>query len=231
MWDRKDLKAKGLAAFKANYWQCVLVAVILGIVTAASGSSGSSGSNNDGASVSDTISQTGLSMGMFAAIAGGIVLVGIIVSLAIIIFVKNPLMVGAQRFFIKNSADSSTRVNEIVSVFREGRFLNIFATMFLQGLFVVLWSLLFVVPGIMKAYSYRLVPYILADNTDIAPMDALKLSQEMMNGHRMNAFILDLSFIGWFILTLLTCGLLGIFYVNPYYHATNAELYLAIKNN
>ena len=91
--------------------------------------------------------------------------------------------------------------------------------------------MLFVVPGIMKAYSYRLVPYILADNTDIAPMDALKLSQEMMNGHRMNAFILDLSFIGWFILTLLTCGLLGIFYVNPYYHATNAELYLAIKNN
>ena len=231
MWNRKDLKAKGLAAFQANYWQCVLVAVILGIVTAASSSAGGSGSNDDGASVSETISQTGFSSGQFAALAGGIALIAVIIALAIQIFVKNPLMVGAQRFFIKNSADSSTRVNVVGSVFKEGRFFNLFATMFLKGLFIVLWSLLFIVPGIMKAYSYRLVPFILADNTDISPMDALKLSKEMMEGHRMNAFMLDLSFIGWFILTAFTCGILGLFYVNPYYYATNAELYLAIKNN
>ena len=103
--------------------------------------------------------------------------------------------------------------------------------MFLQNLFLGLWTLLFIIPGIVKAYSYRMVPYILADNPEMSSTDIITKSREMMNGHKWDAFVLDLSFLGWLILTALTGGILGIFYVYPYIFETNAELYLALKND
>ena len=74
-----------------------------------------------------------------------------------------------------------------------------------------------------------MVPYILAENPNVEATEALKMSREMMQGNKWNAFVLDLSFLGWILLTICTCGILGIFYVNPYIYATDAELYQAIK--
>ena len=98
-----------------------------------------------------------------------------------------------------------------------------------RDLFILLWTLLLIVPGIIKSYSYRLVPYILSENPHMDRKRALELSQQMMDGHKMEAFVLELSFFGWFLLSALTCGLVGIFYVNPYLDATFAEFYVAIR--
>ncbi|MBQ6583447.1 MAG: DUF975 family protein [Mogibacterium sp.] len=83
--------------------------------------------------------------------------------------------------------------------------------------------------GIIKAYAWRFVPYILAEKPDIDQKEARELSAAMMNGHKWNAFVYDLSFIGWIFLGVLTLGLLNLFYVNPYKGASDAELYLAIR--
>lgn len=90
-------------------------------------------------------------------------------------------------------------------------------------------SLLFIIPGIIKSYEYRMVAYILADQPELTRKEAFELSRKMMNGNKWNAFVLDLSFIGWGFLTAITFGILGIFYVNPYIQHTNAALYLKLK--
>ena len=86
-----------------------------------------------------------------------------------------------------------------------------------------------VIPGIIKAFDYYLVGFILADDPDMSVMDALRKSKEMMKGHRWNTFVLNLSFLCWKLLGVLTLGILDIFYTNPYVDATDAELYLALK--
>lgn len=101
--------------------------------------------------------------------------------------------------------------------------------MFMLELFVTLWTFLLVVPGIIKAYTYRMVPFIVAERPDIDYKEALDLSKKMMDGEKMNTFVLDLSFIGWGLLTALTAGILGVFYTTPYIQQTNAELYVTLK--
>ena len=90
-----------------------------------------------------------------------------------------------------------------------------------------LWNLT-IIGGLIKKYSYRLVPYIIAENPKIRPNAAITLSRDLMNGYKWQAFLLDFSFIGWEILNLLTFGLLGIFFLNPYSEGANAEFYKKI---
>ena len=80
-------------------------------------------------------------------------------------------------------------------------------------------------PGIVKSYEYRMVPYILAENPGMNRSEAFAISKQMMNGQKWDVFVLDLSFIGWHLLSGITLGIVGIFWVNPYVQATNAELY------
>ena len=95
----------------------------------------------------------------------------------------------------------------------------------------MLWTCLFIIPGIIKSYSYRMVPYILADNPELGAVEAITLSRQMMDGNKGRAFLLDLSFIGWTILTIITLGIVGLFWANPYFYATDAELYRTLKDN
>lgn len=99
-----------------------------------------------------------------------------------------------------------------------------------MGLWIFLWSLLFFIPGIIKAYSYAMTPYLLAAYPDIQAKDALKLSMRIMQGHKMELFILQLSFIGWAILSSFTCGLLYILYVGPYMQITLVGYYCELLN-
>ena len=89
--------------------------------------------------------------------------------------------------------------------------------------------MLFVIPGIIKAYEYRMIPYILAENPDISMEEAFALSKKMMDNEKLNTFALDLSFLGWFLLGIVSVGICLIFYVTPYYNLTNAELYIVLK--
>lgn len=101
--------------------------------------------------------------------------------------------------------------------------------MFLTKLLIALWSLLFLIPGIYKTYQYRMVPYLLAENPDLDYDRVLSMSKMMMNGEKWNAFILDLSFIGWEILSIFTCLILAIAYVSPYIAHTKAGLYILLR--
>lgn len=100
-----------------------------------------------------------------------------------------------------------------------------------RDLFIFLWSLLFVIPGIVKAYAYYLTPYILAEYPNVPATEALKLSMRMTDGYKSELFVLDLSFIGWNILSVLTLGILGLLYVNPYYYTSRAGMYNEIRDN
>jgi uncharacterized membrane protein len=94
---------------------------------------------------------------------------------------------------------------------------------------IVLWALLFIVPGIIAAYGYALVPYIICDDENLSVTETAILSKEMMNGHKMELFVLHLSFIGWSLLSLFTFGILEIVYVTPYRNAAIAEFYQRVK--
>jgi len=96
-------------------------------------------------------------------------------------------------------------------------------------LFVMLWSMLFVIPGIVKSYSYAMTPYILADLPDVPAKDALKLSMRTMDGHKAELFVLDLSFLGWALLSALTGGILMVLYVQPYILLAKAGYYDELK--
>jgi len=99
----------------------------------------------------------------------------------------------------------------------------------LEGLLIYAWSLLLIVPGIIKAYSYAMTQYILADCPDVKAVDAITISRRMMKGHKWEFFVFQLSFLGWFILSGLTLGILSIFYVDPYYYASVAGYYVELK--
>ena len=154
---------------------------------------------------------------------GGLGLVGLVLSL----LVFNPLIVGCRRFFLQNSRGGA-ELSELGAGFK-GDWGNVVLVMFLRNLFTFLWALLFVIPGIVKAYSYRMVPYLLRDHPELTGTQVITVSRQMMNGHKWRAFVLDLSFLGWLILSVLTAGILYIFYVGPYIHATDAELYEAVR--
>jgi uncharacterized membrane protein len=100
--------------------------------------------------------------------------------------------------------------------------------MFLMNLFVSLWSLLLIVPGLIKYYACALTPYILIDNPELSAYQAINLSQKMMKGHKLKLFFFHLSFAGWFFLTIFTLGI-SYLWVKPYMMAAQAALYQDIK--
>ena len=101
--------------------------------------------------------------------------------------------------------------------------------MFFRDLYTILWTVLFIIPGIVKAYEYRMIPYILGENPNMEMSEVFAMSKQMMTGNKWKAFVLDLSFILWEILGACTLGILSIFYVGPYRCLTCAGLYQALK--
>lgn len=100
-----------------------------------------------------------------------------------------------------------------------------------MGLFIFLWSLLFYIPGIVKAIAYSMTPYILANEPGVSATDALKLSMRMTNGYKGQIFVFMLSFIGWELLSVLTCGILDLVFVGPYRELSMAGLYWELRTN
>lgn len=118
---------------------------------------------------------------------------------------------------------------EIAELFQHfNKFWGAFKVTFLTGLFTALWSLLFVIPGIIKSFSYAMAMYILAENPDMPALEAIDKSKAMMDGHKMELFVLGLSFIGWGLLCGITFGIAAI-WVIPYMNATMANFYNSIK--
>lgn len=100
--------------------------------------------------------------------------------------------------------------------------------MLLMAIFTFLWTLLFIIPGVIKSFAYFLTPYILVDNPELSANEAINLSQKMMKGHKFDLFWLELSFIGWLILGILTLGI-GYIWLMPYMMTATAAFYQDVK--
>lgn len=154
--------------------------------------------------------------------------VGAIIACAFIIFISEPLTVGGKKYFLKARENKETRISTILDVYKNKNWFHIAGIMFLKNLYNLLWFLT-IIGGFIKTYEYRMIPYILAQNPKVSKKEAFDLSKQMMKGNKWKAFVLDMSFFLWNLLSVLTFGLLGILYVNPYNLATNTELYIVLK--
>ena len=126
-------------------------------------------------------------------------------------------------FLLMVRGEKDPEVADLFNVYRD-RFERTFLVELLMKIYTFLWSLLFVIPGIVKSYSYAMAPYLLQDHPEMTASQAIDESMRIMDGNKMNLFMLDLSFIGWWLLVLLTGGLLS-FIVAPYQLTARAEFY------
>ena len=241
MWTRADLKRNAKIAFKRNWMVCAFACVItallggetFGGVTLQLRSNTSEGTATSYRSRIEQIMR-GVSaeeMEMLATMAFAFLLafvITFIVALAVQIFVGNVITVGSRRFFMENR-EHRTEMNQLFWAFSGGRYQNVVRVMLVRMIKTFLWSLLFIIPGIIKSYEYMMVPYLLADNPQLDNKRAFELSRAMMDGHKWEAFVLGLSFTGWVLLGGFLMGIPNIVYTNPYMTATFAEYYAALK--
>lgn len=140
------------------------------------------------------------------------------------IIIGGPLSYGLNRIMVRISrGNSDVSVSNLFDGFKES-FLDSFLLYLLQSLFIALWSLLLVIPGIVKSYSYSLAFFIQQDSKNKNWNYCLQKSTQLMHGYKMSAFMLDLSFLGWFLLGFLTCGI-GLIFVLPYYSQARTHFY------
>ena len=208
MFNRQNVKLEGKSNFKANYWRSVLTALILSLIAGcASASSGSTTATADESQ-----------QNIMAA------LIVLALFIAVKIFILNPLEVGCYRFFNVNSSYKGTAP---LSTIKEGfsDYGRTFLTLLLRDIYIFLWTLLFIIPGFVKAYSYRMVPFILKDNPELSPNEVITKSRKMMDGNKMDVFIFDLSYIGWYLLGIVTFGLVNVFWTSPYHQNANGVIY------
>lgn len=223
----KELRAKAWNSLKGKYWLAFAVVLVLGAL----GSIGN-GFLNLMQNITDLVdlvdpSEMDSTMELGAALLGTVASVAGVVGLLIGIFVENAATVGRCHYFIKNT-ESKPSFADAFSGFKVKYFRNI-GTLLLANIKTVLWSLLLVIPGIIKTYEYAIIPYILADDPEISSKEAFKKARRMMKGNKWRLFKLNLSFIGWGILCVLTLGI-GTFFLLPYVNAAAAEFYVELKN-
>lgn len=156
-----------------------------------------------------------------------IVGIALAIGIAYTALVANVVNVGLKGWCLRYARNEIPSVKDVFLGFRI--FGKVVPTVLLRDVFIFLWSLLLVIPGIIKGYSYSLVPYLIYENPKLTPKQAIKLSETMMDGWKAEAFVLDLSFIGWRLLSVLTLGILDVLYVNPYYETAYAMFYDTVR--
>ena len=218
MWNRQQVKEQAKQIMKRNYWKMFVVTLIASILT---------GEKTTIIERVQDFTSNNLSYDS-QPIFYSFISVASILGILYTIFIGNIIVVGKNGYFIKNH-DENPELGEIFKGFK-GNYLNVVKIMFLMDLKTLLWLLLFIIPGFVKAYEYSMIPYLLAENPNLSTDEAFSLSKQMTTGQKMDLFVLDLSFIGWIILGLICCGI-GILFVLPYPEATRAEVYLILKES
>lgn len=210
MTTNQEFKNAALRALKGNWTKAVLATIVVEIIAALV---------TGAASLSETPIVEG--NGMWG-LTGGSFLLSILVLMPLIVGFNNTFKV--LYLYSNNNIFSNTFY---IGFRNYGRAIG---GTILVNIFTFLWTLLFVIPGIIKGYSYALTPYILVDDPNISVREAIRKSQKMMDGQKFNLFYLQLSFIGWFLLSLLTAGI-GLFWLIPYYATSKAAFYCNLRND
>lgn len=245
MWTISDLKSRAWNLLRRTYWKSFAVTLaftlvvwlvdkafgvintimeaLLGLTTAAT--------NNMTQYFSDLFLGPFLSriaaLPAYSLIWLATLAVSLVMAFIPAIFVRQPAQIGVNRFFMR-ARHGDASVESAFYAF-QNNYGNAVKISFFRWLFIVLWSMLLVIPGIIKTYEYYMIPYILSENPNIDRRRAFELSRAMTDGEKWNIFCFQLSFIGWFLLSALTCGI-GLVFLSPYLEAANAELYAAMRD-
>lgn len=139
-----------------------------------------------------------------------------------------PLTWGYQTLFLGAVRGGEATAKDMFEGYNKELFSRVLTTTLLYYVYVFLWSLLLLIPGCIKAYSYAMTPYILKDNPEMKNNAAIEESMRMMDGHKLELFLLDLSFIGWAILSILTCCI-GFLWLTPYMNMARVNFYEDLK--
>lgn len=150
-------------------------------------------------------------------------LIGLVLSILAL-----PLYWGYQTLFLGAIRGGEATAKDLFEGYNKELFPRVLTTTLLYYVYIILWSLLLLIPGCIKAYSYAMTPYILKDNPEMKNNAAIEESMRMMDGHKLELFMLDLSFIGWAILSLLTCGI-GFLWLAPYMSMAHVNFYEDLK--
>lgn len=227
MWNRQQVKEQAKIIMKRNYWKMFVVTLIASTLTGEKTTIiervQDFASNNHSYDAQPIFYSSNFELIFYSFIS-----IASILGILYTIFIGNVIVVGKNGYFIKNH-DENPGLGEIFKGFK-GNYLNVVKIMFLMDLKTLLWLLLFIIPGFVKAYEYSMIPYLLAENPNLSASQAFSLSKQMTIGQKMDLFVLDLSFLGWIILGLICCGI-GILFVLPYPEATRAEVYLNLKES
>lgn len=140
-------------------------------------------------------------------------------------FLTGVLLVGLNTVIYKSYREKELDLGLVFEPFTKERYLNSLVAHLLKLIFIFLWSLLFIIPGIIKAYSYSMTSFLLADNKEMSGQEAIEESKRIMSGNKKRLFFLDLSFIGWILLSLLTLGI-GFLFLAPYVYSARTAFYL-----
>ena len=243
MFSAKEFRAMARNKLKGNWLVSVLVsfvAALLGGVSgggsgAASGSASGAAGSYSGASSSVSGSVSGstdqLAGQLEQFLESNPILVATITSLmGIILIIGLALLIiggavelGHNKYYIDLCTNQQPKFETLFSRF--GIFFKALGLRLFMGLFIFLWTLLLFIPGIIAAYRYSMAPYLMAQNPDMGIREAVNRSKELMQGRKWRLFCLELSFIGWHLLCILTFGL-GYLFLNPYIQSAYAAFYL-----
>ena len=227
MSNSKELRKRAWESLKGKYWMAFAVILVTGLIGSIGNVFVSFGQQLGEVLGMVEPAELDSTMAIGALVLSGVVIISAIIGGLYSIFVTDALTVGTCNYFIKNT-DSKPSFKDIFSGFKVKYGRNI-GTLLLVGIKLVLWTILFIIPGIIKSYEYSIIPYILADDPEISSKDAFKKAKQMMKGNKWRLFKLEFSFIGWFILCVLTLGI-GTLFLIPYINAANAEFYIELKN-
>lgn len=233
MWDRTILKSNAKTALQGHFWTAYAACAVVALITGAFNLTSQYTERRIHPFTADffTVAQSYNFWEWWR-----------IPDCLTIIFIGMPLAVGLARFFVRNRF-GSTDFSNVFSGFRDN-YTGTLASMFVTCLFIGLWSLLLVIPGIIKALEYSMVPYILSDNPSMPGSRAREISSMMTNGEKGAIFVLGLSFIGWFLVAAIAVATLNWFLwpisgfvsiacgtaVSTYASATFAELYIFMRD-
>ncbi len=217
MWTRRELKSYAKQKLSFSYWPIVGWTFLLTMVPIFFDIEIPADDLYMGGLISVEVYMLLLDVSLILSIA----------SLILGIFVFPPLKVGLIRFYL-NLETRTQSWKDIFYPFKH-HYWNVVGILLLRDIFTFLWALLFIIPGIVKSYEYSQIPYLLAEDPGLRGGVVFRATKRMMDGNKMDAFVLDLSFIGWCILSIFTAGILFIFFVVPYYNLTMAELYLVLR--
>ncbi len=250
MWTRAELKFRARTNIRKYFWPALAVSMINSLFNSNGGSSSSNGAHA-GANITQEYDLAEGLTGDFGSVISEIpqlaegfvdsidpvsttvllvgLLIGAAIALAVGTFIAPIMEIGKNRFYMESRQTGRAAGIECLIWGFKHDYLNIIWTMFVRNLIVMLGTFCFVIPGIYLAYCYHMVPYILAENPDMRTSDALRMSKDMMQGHKLRTWVLKISFFGWWILGSLACGV-GTYLVFPYYDGTLAELYAVLRN-